>query len=134
MDAISTARQLGKAIQEDQRYKTLQAATTMNDSCEPLQENIARFSELRDRINEEISKSEKDAAKVSEMDAELQKLYEEIMNTPEMLAYSMAKSEMESFLGFINQIISGSANGQDPDAIEMEESCSGSCSSCSGCH
>lgn len=134
MDAITVARQLGKAIQEDQRYKTLQMATTMNDSCEPLQQRIGEFSALRDQINEEISEPEKDTEKVSELDKRLQQMYEEIMNTPEMMAYSMAKSDMESFLGFINQIISGSANGQDPYSIEQEESCAGNCSSCSGCH
>ncbi|HAN44494.1 MAG TPA: YlbF family regulator, partial [Ruminococcaceae bacterium] len=34
----------------------------------------------------------------------------------------------------VNQIIVGSVNGQDPDSIEEQSSCGGSCSSCSGCH
>ena len=41
---------------------------------------------------------------------------------------------MEKMINFIQAIITGSANGEDPDTIEEPSSCSGSCSSCSGCH
>jgi cell fate (sporulation/competence/biofilm development) regulator YlbF (YheA/YmcA/DUF963 family) len=134
MDAIAIARQLGKAIQEDYRFKTLEAATKMNDECQPLQNDIERFGALRDKINQEISKPDKDSAGVAKMDEEMRELYDKIMATPEMMAYSMAKGEMEAFMEFINQIVSKSAAGEDPEQIEMEDSCAGNCSSCAGCH
>ena len=48
----------------------------------------------------------------------------------------VSKEKFENLLRKINYIISGAATGQDPYTIEPEEEvgCSGSCSSCSGCH
>ena len=49
------------------------------------------------------------------------------------MEYNAAKSDLDGLVPFINQIIVGSANGQDPDNIQQSTGCTGSCSSCSGC-
>ena len=64
----------------------------------------------------------------------VENIYDEIGNSPEMRAYNAAKAALESELNFVNQIITGSANGEDPDLIEQRMSCNGSCASCGGCH
>ena len=51
-----------------------------------------------------------------------------------MVAYTEAKNELDKLLNFINQIIGGSVNGENPDEIEEKSACSGNCSGCSGCH
>ena len=56
-----------------------------------------------------------------------------IMERPGMMEYNAAKSDLDGLVQFINQIIVGSANGQDPDNIQQSTGCTGSCSSCSGC-
>lgn len=40
MDIIAMARELGKAIQQDERYKRIDAAKTANDKDEELQQLI----------------------------------------------------------------------------------------------
>ncbi len=60
---------------------------------------------------------------------------QDIMSTPLMVEYNAAKQEMDEALTFVNQIIIGSVNGEDPDTIEpMEMGCGGNCASCQGCH
>ena len=119
-----------------ERYIKMLAASAATEKSPDLSTKMSRFSELRNELNREIVKDEKerDQDQINKLDEELRTLYEAITTAPEMVAYNQAKAELESALNFISQIVSGSANGQDPDLIEQQVSCSGSCSSCGGCH
>lgn len=134
MDIISAARELGKAIQADPIYARLEKITELNNRDMGLQEKIAKFNGLRNEINAEVSKEDKDQGKLTLMDVEFKELYKEIMATEGMTEFNEAKQDMDDVLNFVNQIIIGSLGGQNPDEIEENESCGGSCSSCSGCH
>lgn len=134
MDVITLARELGKAIQQDERYEAYMQAALTNDKDEALQEAIEKFNMLRVDINREVSKAEKDQEKLSKLDAQFKELYKNIMSMPNMIAYNAAKDEMDALVQFINQIIIGSANGQNPDEIEQTSGCTGSCGTCGGCH
>ncbi|MEF9984303.1 MAG: YlbF family regulator [Oscillospiraceae bacterium] len=134
MDAITTARELGKAIQNDERYLIFRDAEKANDNDVDLQEKIEKFNDLRAEINGEISKTERDEEKIKNLDAEFKALYSAIVDRPNMLVYNDAKSNLDKLLTFINQIIAGSVNGENPDEIEEQTGCSGSCSGCQGCH
>ena len=136
MDIIKMARELGKAIQQSELYKNMETANELTEKAEELQAKLQQFSDLRVKLNQEIMKTESEKSNdvIGELDNQLRKLYDEITNSPEMIAYNAAKSALESELSFINQIITGAANGEDPDKIEKQVSCSGSCSTCGGCH
>ena len=71
--------------------------------------------------------------KIARLDSEFKTTYRLIMERPGMMEYNAAKSDLDGLVQFINQIIVGSANGQDPDNIQQSTGCTGSCSSCSGC-
>lgn len=134
MDTITLARELGKALQKEEVYTLYHAANGKNDKDEVLQDLIGRFNMKRVEMNREISKAEKDQATLSRLDAEIKDIYKLIMDNPSMNAYNAAKTELDSLLAFINQIIVGSANGQNPDEIEQVEGCGGNCEGCQGCH
>lgn len=135
MDVIKTARELGKAIQQDERYLKLASCGQSNDEDQELQDMIGRFNLRRLDLNNEINKDEKDQAKVDEINAEIKDLYAKLMDNPSMTAYQEAKADIDELMEFVMQIIRGSINGEDPDAIEPNQGgCSGSCGSCSGCH
>ena len=136
MDIIKMARELGKAIQEDQLYKDMVTANDLAENSAELQKKLEEFSELRTQINREIMKAEdeKSNEKITELDSKLRKLYDEISTSPEMIAYNAAKSALDAQINFISQIIAGAANGENPDTIEKQTGCSGSCSTCGGCH
>lgn len=136
MDIIKMARELGKAIQQDELYLNMQKANEKAEKAEELQKKLGDFANLRAELNSEIMKTEgeKDTDKIADLDNRLRELYEAITEAPEMLEYNQAKAHLEDTLNFISQIITGSANGQNPDTIEKQSGCSGSCSSCGGCH
>ena len=133
MDIIEMARDLGRALQADEKYQRYVNATLENDKDQVLQDLIGKFNTLRVDINREISKSEKDQEKIARLDSEFKTTYRLIMERPGMMEYNAAKSDLNGLVQFINQIIAGSANGQDPDNIQQSTGCTGSCSSCSGC-
>ena len=133
MDIIEMARDLGRALQADEKYQRYVNATLENDKDQVLQDLIGKFNTLRVDINREISKSEKDQEKIALLDSEFKTTYRLIMERPCMMEYNAAKSDLDGLVQFINQIIVGSANGQDPDNIQQSTGCTGSCSSCSGC-
>lgn len=133
MDAIEAARALGKAIQQDSRYLRVMETQKVNDEDAGLQEKINSFNVLRGQLNSEVQKTEKDAEKIKAMDVDLKDLYREIFENENMAAFTVARNEFQQMLTFVNQIISGSAGGQNPDTIEYQESCGGDCGGCSGC-
>lgn len=133
MDMIAMAKQLGHAIQEDNRYIAYRAALQKSEEDKELQDLIGRFNLKKMQLNTEVSKSEKDAQKVETLENEVRGLYRDIMSNNSMVMFQEAKNELDGALSYINQIITASANGQDPDTVE-QSSCNGSCSGCSGCH
>ena len=63
------------------------------------------------------------------------KVYNQIMETPAMVAYNEAKTAVEGMINHINAIVNTAVEGGDPMLVEEPSaSCTGSCSSCSGCH
>lgn len=131
---IEKTRELAKLIQADPAYKNLVEAREKNDNDAELQDLIGKFNLKRIELNQAMSESEKNQDKIVAADAELKEIYQKIMANENMLAYDKATNEMSLIMNKINRIISGAANGEDPDTIDTEASCTGSCSSCSGCH
>ncbi|MBE6848882.1 MAG: YlbF family regulator [Ruminococcus sp.] len=135
MDIIQMTRELGKAIQADDRYIAYNLAKQANDEDEQLQNLIGAFNLKRMELNMEMGKPDKDTEKVAELDALIKSLYKQIMENPKMMVFTAAKEGMDSLLAQVNHIITMSANGEDPETCGTGEiSCSGNCSSCSGCH
>lgn len=135
MDVIAMTRQLGKAIQQDERYLKLMVAQQMNDADEELRSLIGKFNLKRIDLNSEINKGTKDQGKIAQINNEVKEIYAQIMSNKNMHAYNDAKNEVDGLMDFVMQILRGSLEGEDPDLIEKQSGgCSGSCSSCSGCH
>ncbi len=135
MTVIELTRELGKALQQDARYAAYYAAKEANDNDSELQQLIADFNMGRSSLNQEMSKAEKNPEKIAKINEEVRNLYGKIMGNPNMVAYNSAKADMDDLLNQINTIITLCANGEDPATCEAKaHSCSGSCSTCGGCH
>ena len=62
-------------------------------------------------------------------------MYGKIMADEGMTAYNEAKRDCENLVNYIDAIINTAMNGGDPMTVqEPSESCTGSCSTCGGCH
>ncbi len=134
MDIIELARQIGKEIQQDERYLNLQKAEKTSDADEQLQQLIGEFNLKRMAINNEAQKEDRDEDKLQKFNLELRECYSAIMENPNMIAYQIAKQEMDTLLKRVNAIIMQSAEGEDPETTDYVESCGGDCGSCGGCH
>lgn len=85
----------GKLIQQDERYKRIDAAKKANDEDEKLQELIAKFNLKRSELSVEMSQENKNPEKLNQLDKELKALYQEVMANPNMAEFNAAKAEVD---------------------------------------
>ena len=96
---------------------------------------IGEFNLQRLDLNRATSEAEPDTARIASLNQKINDLYSQIMASEGMVRYNAAKSECESMVSYIDAIINTAMNGGDPMAVRQPEAgCTGSCSSCAGCH
>ena len=134
MDIIEMTRELGKAIQQDERYTAYALAKEVNDKDTELQQLISDFDAKRHNLNEEMSKQDKNTDMIKTLDTDIKETYNTIMSNQNMIIFNSVKNALEQLISDVNQIITMCANGEDPDTCEISHGCSGSCSTCGGCH
>lgn len=134
MDIIEMTRELGKALQNDDRYIAYMLAKQANDNDAKLQEQINSFEQMRYDLNMELTKENKDTDRVKELDEGIKATYNSIMSNKNMIVFTAAQKSLESLVTNMQQIITLCANGEDPDTCEPSSGCSGSCASCGGCN
>ncbi len=136
MDVLTKARELAKALQESEAYTAMSEAREKNHKNIELQEKISNFNLKKIALNRETAKEERNSDKISTLDREIREAYQDIMNDPNMKAYSEAKGKVDELMKKIEFVLGMALNGADPETIEVPEStgCSGNCSSCAGCH
>ena len=133
MDCIDLFKRAAVALQTDPRYLALDQARKANDNDENLQNLIGEFNLARMDLNNEIGKSERDDARITELNEKVNNLYGQIMGDEGMTAYNEAKRECENLVNYIDAIINTAMNGGDPMTVqEPSASCTGSCSTCGG--
>ncbi len=132
---LEMAKDLGHAIQADERFMRVQMAQAAADEDEALQALIGEFNLKRMAINAEAAKGEgeQDEDKVRTLNEELRAVYAQVMANESMAAYNAAKTEMDKLTNGIGAILNMAAQGLNPDDYD-EHACSGNCSSCGGCH
>lgn len=91
MDIIALARELGKAIQQEESYIKLHEVQDKADADTELQSLIGEFNLKRMSINNEASKKERDQDKLSQLNTEMREVYSKIMSNENMIAYNSAK-------------------------------------------
>ena len=126
MDCIDLFKRAAMALQTDSRYLAMDQARKMNDKDEELQNLIGEFNLARMDLNNEIGKPERSDERIAELNQKVNDLYGKIMADDGMVAYNEAKRDA---------IINTAMNGGDPMTVqEPSASCTGSCSTCGGCH
>ena len=109
--------------------------TVSPDNDAELQNLIGEFNLARLDLNNESAKTETDAARVAELNQRVNALYSQIMASEGMVRYNTAKKECEAMVSHIDAIINTAMNGGDPMTVKAPDgACTGSCSTCGGCH
>jgi len=134
MGIIEATRNLGVEIQKDERFIRFVKAKFAFDNDEDLQNKIGEFNTVRMNLDREASAETQDEDKVRELNEKLRQIYAEVMSGKSMLEFNTARAEVDAMLNDINSIIMQCVEGEDPATVEPQTACTGSCSSCSGCH
>ena len=93
MDVITLARELGRAIQQEESYKKLHEVQAQADADAELQALIGEFNLKRMNINQEASKKDRDQEKLTTLNKEMREVYSKIMSNENMIAYNEAKAD-----------------------------------------
>ena len=137
MSVIELTRQLGAAIQADERYKAFDEAKKANDADKELNDLIGKINLVQLNYQQEASKGEAADEKVMEnYGKEFEELYRAVMLNGNMVKFEAAKTAIDDMMNEIMGILALCIDGQDPATCEPahEHSCGGSCDSCGGCH
>ena len=134
MDIIEMTRKLGVEIQKQEVFKTYIKAKAANDADKQLQDDIGQFNLIRMSLDQALSAEEQNGEKVKELNGQLKDIYTKIMGSESMMNYNIAKQELDALVNQINAIITLTGNGEDPMTCDISSGCTGSCSTCSGCH
>lgn len=137
MTVIELTRQLGAAIQQDERYKTYEEARKANEADDALNELIGKINLIQMSYQNEASKGdEADAEKMEGFAKEFEQLYREVMLNGNMVKFEAAKTAVDDMMNEIMGILACCIDGQDPATCtpQQEHHCDGSCGSCDGCH
>lgn len=137
MDVITAARELGKAIQLDERYIAFGKAQKANEEDIELNGLIGKLNLIQLSYQNEASKEEPDQKKIEGMDSEFREIYGQIMLNENMRNYEEAKGNVDEMMNYVIQLLTLCVNGDDPETCEPksqeEEACGGNCASCGGC-
>ena len=120
MNVIEKARELGTAIQQDERFIRYAKARLANDSDKDLQDAIGQFNIVRMELDREVSSDDKNDDKVKELNEKLRNVYSDIMSSPAMVEYNTAKAELDTMVNEVNTIISKSLDGEDPMTYDTQ--------------
>ena len=137
MDIIKLTRELGKAIQADERYAKVVAAREVNEKDDELNELIGRMQLTHMSYQHEASKEDANEQKLTAYEEEFMGLREKILNNQNMINYEKARMDIDEMMNYIVAILTECIKGEDPETCEppQEHSCGGNCSSCnSDCH
>ena len=136
MDLISLARELGFAIQNDPDYINYKIKEQNVQCDKELQNTIEKLNLKKVDINNEISKENPNTEKIDKLNEEIGILYKEMVSNQKMKEFNDSKNVFSEKLQKVSIIINKSAQGEDPFLIDVDtdSSCTGSCSTCGGCH
>ncbi len=136
MDVIQLARQLGAAIQQDERYLAFTEARKVNESDSELTNIIGQINLIQLAYQKEAEKNDfADEQKMEGYNQEFNEMYRQVMLNPNMIRYEAARTEVDDMMNYIMQLLSLCVNGEDPETCEPSEeehSCGCDCDSCGG--
>ncbi len=138
MDVIKLTRELGAAIQKDERYLKFDAIRQANEKDQQLLDLMGQIQLIQMNYQREASQEKPDTEKLTAYEAQFNDAYGKFMENEKMQEYEAARAEIDKMMNYIMQLLGLCVNGADPATCEPEEEhdCSScSCSDCgSDCH
>jgi len=131
-EVIRLTRELGKAIQQSEKYLNYVQARKDNDADDELTGFISKINLIQASYQQEASREDASEDKLKAYDDEFRQVYAQIMSNETMKKFESSRKEVDDMMNYLTGILALCVNGEDPETCEPAPAgCSGSCSSCS---
>ena len=128
MNILEQAQKLGQAILETPEYQRFATAQKAQIEDEEATRQIQNYNDLRRNFALQIQNTNPPEEEIQKIRATLQEEFHKLRQNPIINEYIEANEEYSQLVENINGIINMYALGKEGG------SCSGGCSSCSGCN
>lgn len=138
MDVLELTRSLAKSLQESDEYKNYRKSEMESDNNEELQLSIKKFNDIKTDLDILRTSENRDEEKMKQLNEELRKVYDKVINDPYMIKFNESKSLVDDMMDKVNFILTSALNGENVDEIDLKNitKLSGGCcgsGGCSGC-
>ena len=130
-EVIRLTRELGKAIQKNEKYLNYVEARKANDADEELTSLMSKINIIQASYQQEASREDASEDKMRAYDEEFRQVYSQIMMNKTMQNFEAVRKELDDMMNYLTGILALCVNGQDPETCEPAPAgCTGSCSTC----
>ena len=134
MNAVfEKTQELGDALMQSDEYKAMKAAEDVAMKNAEAAALMTNYIEHKNQLDELTRVSRPDAAALAEHTQAMADLQAQIQEIDDIAALSKARADFSRLIDQVNQVLRFIITGQTEEP-ESEGGCTGSCSSCSGCH
>ena len=132
MDKIfAKTRELGEALLESEVYQNMRAAEEKAMQNAEGAELMANYLEKRGQIQEAMEEENPDPAMMKRLSDEMDEIQQRLQMVDDIANLTAARAEFNSVIGQINQVLQFIVTGR---MTNEGGDCTGSCSTCGGCH
>ena len=114
MDIIEITRQLGAAIQQDERYLAFHEARKTNEADTDLNDLINKIQLIHMSYQHEAAKDDANEEKLAAYDKEFTEAYQAVMANENMQKYEAARQAVDEMMNHITGILALCVQGEDP--------------------
>lgn len=131
MDKVfEKTRELGQALLESEAYQRVKAAEDKAMQNEQAAAAMSAYLEKRTELQEMVQGENPDPVALKRLSDEMDEAQQRLQMMDDIVALNAARDEFNSLIAQINQVLQFIVTGN----MEQPSGCTGSCSTCSGCH
>ena len=131
MDKVfEKTRELGEALLESETYQNMKAAEDRAMQNAEAAATMALYLEKRQELQSMMQSENPDPGALKRLSDEMDEAQERMQMIDDVLALTQARSEFNGLINQINQVLQFIVTGR----MDEPEGCTGSCSTCAGCH
>ena len=128
---IKITRELGKALQQNEKYLNYVEARKANEADEELNALIGKINLIQASYQAEASREDASESKMKAYDEEFRQVYAQIMSNKSMQNFEACRKEVDDMMNYLTDILALCINGEDPDTCEPQpQGCTGACETC----
>lgn len=132
-NVMAKAQELAEAILESSIYQRMHTAELAVNKDEEAVKAVSDFIEKRQAVENILADNNMDHAALAEAGKAMEEAEKKLNETPLIKEMQETRKEFTEMMNNVNRILRLVITGETEDECDCG-SCSGSCSSCGGCH